>query len=121
MKKDKYFDELKNQVRFIQGDEAAAYGAIYAGCDFFAGYPITPASEVAELMAKELPKVDGYYIQMEDEIASMGAVIGAVWAGWSCRIRSAATPAPATRCWSCDPRAAASTRFGVISSTFFIR
>jgi len=69
------------RVQFIQGDEAAAYGAIYAGCNFFAGYPITPASEVAEVMAKELPRVNGYYIQMEDEIASLGAVIGAVWAG----------------------------------------
>lgn len=70
-----------NHVRFIQGDEAAAYGAIYAGCNFFAGYPITPASEVGEMMARELPKAGGYCIQMEDEIASMGAVIGAVWAG----------------------------------------
>ena len=71
----------ENKVQFIQGDEAAAYGALYSGCNFFAGYPITPASEIAELMAEELPKVDGYYIQMEDEIASMGAVIGSVWSG----------------------------------------
>ncbi len=71
----------ENKMKFVQGDEAAAYGAIFAGCNFFAGYPITPASEVAELMSLELPKVDGYYIQMEDEIASMGAVIGSVWAG----------------------------------------
>ncbi|MFC1513564.1 2-oxoacid:acceptor oxidoreductase subunit alpha [candidate division KSB1 bacterium] len=69
------------KVQFIQGDEAAAYGALYAGCNFFAGYPITPASEIAEVMAEELPKVNGFYVQMEDEIASMGAVIGAVWAG----------------------------------------
>ncbi|MDQ1267263.1 MAG: 2-oxoglutarate/2-oxoacid ferredoxin oxidoreductase subunit alpha [Bacteroidota bacterium] len=80
-KRTEYLNKLKNTVDFIQGDEAAAYGAIYAGCNFFAGYPITPASEVAELMAKELPKTDGYYIQMEDEIASIGAVIGSVWAG----------------------------------------
>lgn len=81
MKNNNYLNTLKNQTRFIQGDEAAAYGALYAGCNFFAGYPITPASEVAELMAKELPKCGGYYIQMEDEIASIGAVIGAVWSG----------------------------------------
>jgi 2-oxoglutarate ferredoxin oxidoreductase subunit alpha len=48
---------------------------------FFAGYPITPASEIAEVMAKELPRVDGYFVQMEDEISSISAVIGAVWAG----------------------------------------
>ena len=81
MKRLEYLNTLKNKTRFIQGDEAAAYGALYAGCNFFAGYPITPASEIAELMSKELPKCGGYYIQMEDEIASMGAVIGAVWAG----------------------------------------
>jgi len=63
------------------GDEAVALGALYAGCDFFGGYPITPASEVAEVMARELPKVGGYYIQFEDEIASLSAVIGAAWAG----------------------------------------
>ena len=65
----------------MQGDEAVVYGSLYAGCNFFAGYPITPASEVAEVMAAELPHVDGYYIQMEDEIASLSAVIGAVWGG----------------------------------------
>ncbi|UCE25979.1 MAG: 2-oxoacid:acceptor oxidoreductase subunit alpha [Candidatus Zixiibacteriota bacterium] len=63
------------------GDEACAYGAIYAGCDFFAGYPITPASEVAELIAEELPKAGGICIQMEDELASMAAIIGAAWTG----------------------------------------
>ncbi len=62
MKRQEYLNKLKGQVSFIQGDEAAAYGALYAGCNFFAGYPITPASEVAEVMAGELPKVDGYYI-----------------------------------------------------------
>jgi len=81
MNKIEYLKKFKDQVQFIQGDEAAAYGAIFAGCNFFAGYPITPASEVAELMSREMPKVDGYYIQMEDEIASMGAVIGAAWSG----------------------------------------
>ena len=65
----------------MQGDEAVVYGSLYVGCNFFAGYPITPASEVAEVMAAELPHADGYYVQMEDEIASLSAVIGAVWAG----------------------------------------
>ncbi len=65
----------------MQGDESVAYGSLYAGCNFFAGYPITPASEVAEVMAAELPHVNGYYIQMEDELASLSAVIGAIWAG----------------------------------------
>ncbi|MBM2813457.1 MAG: 2-oxoglutarate oxidoreductase alpha subunit [Ignavibacteria bacterium] len=81
MNNQKYLDSLKNKTLFLQGDEAAAYGALFAGCNFFAGYPITPASEIAELMSRELPKSGGYYIQMEDEIASIGAVIGAVWSG----------------------------------------
>jgi 2-oxoglutarate ferredoxin oxidoreductase subunit alpha len=66
---------------FMQGDEAIAYGAIFAGCRFYAGYPITPASEIAEIMARELPKLGGYYIQMEDEIGSIAAIIGASWTG----------------------------------------
>src|SRR4030043_645733 len=66
---------------FINGDVACAEGAISAGCRFFAGYPITPATEVAERMALRLPQVSGVYIQMEDEIASMNAVLGASWAG----------------------------------------
>ena len=66
---------------FIQGDEAAALGALFAGCTFFGGYPITPASEVAEVMARELPNVGGHYVQFEDELASIAAVIGATWAG----------------------------------------
>lgn len=65
----------------LQGNHACALGAIAAGCRFYAGYPITPSSEVAERMAHELPKVDGTFIQMEDEIASMGAVIGASMGG----------------------------------------
>lgn len=77
----KYLNQLSGKTLFIQGDAACAYGAIYAGCDFFAGYPITPASEIAELLASEMPKVDGYCVQMEDEIASIAAVIGSVWAG----------------------------------------
>lgn len=65
----------------LQGNEAIVEGAIAAGCRFFAGYPITPASEIAELMSLRLPAVDGTFIQMEDEIASMGAIIGASLAG----------------------------------------
>ena len=61
----------------MQGDRACAEGAIAAGCRFFAGYPITPATEIAEVMARRLPQVEGIFIQMEDEIASMAAVIGA--------------------------------------------
>ncbi|OGO03093.1 MAG: 2-oxoglutarate synthase subunit alpha, partial [Chloroflexi bacterium RBG_13_52_14] len=66
---------------FMNGDEACAEGAIVAGCRFFAGYPITPATEVAERMSERLPQVGGVFIQMEDEIASMNAVLGASWAG----------------------------------------
>jgi 2-oxoglutarate ferredoxin oxidoreductase subunit alpha len=79
--RDLYLATLADQEHFIQGDEAAALGAILAGCDFFGGYPITPASEVAEVMARELPNVGGYYVQFEDELASISAVIGAAWAG----------------------------------------
>lgn len=63
--------------RLMQGDEACAEGAIAAGCRFFAGYPITPATDIAEVLARRLPQVGGKFIQMEDEIASMAAVIGA--------------------------------------------
>ncbi len=65
----------------MQGDEACAEGAIAVGCNFFAGYPITPATEIAEVMARRLPQVGGVFIQMEDEIASMAAVIGAAVGG----------------------------------------
>ncbi len=78
MKKNK---ELKTGEHFLNGDEACAEGAIAAGCRFFAGYPITPATEIAETMAKRLPEVSGVYIQMEDEIASMAAILGASWGG----------------------------------------
>ncbi len=72
---------LGDKVQFIQGDMACVYGGLLAGCSFFGGYPITPASEVAEGMARRLPRVKGTYIQMEDEIGSIAAVIGAAWGG----------------------------------------
>jgi len=68
-------------VHFMSGDIACAEGAIAAGCRFFAGYPITPATEIAEHIAARMPKIGGIYIQMEDEIASIAAVIGASYAG----------------------------------------
>jgi 2-oxoglutarate ferredoxin oxidoreductase subunit alpha len=66
---------------FMLGDHACAEGALLAGCRFFAGYPITPATEIAERMSVRLPQMAGKYIQMEDELASMNAVLGASWAG----------------------------------------
>jgi len=69
------------KAQLLQGNEACAEGALAAGCRFFAGYPITPASEIAEYLSRRLPEMDGTFIQMEDEIASMGAVIGASLAG----------------------------------------
>ncbi len=66
---------------FMTGDEACAEGAIAAGCRFFGGYPITPATEIAERMALRQPQIGGVYIQMEDELASMAAILGASWAG----------------------------------------
>ncbi|NJF24578.1 2-oxoacid:acceptor oxidoreductase subunit alpha [Thermococcus sp. Bubb.Bath] len=66
---------------FIPGDEAIARAAILAGCRFYAGYPITPASEIFEAMALYMPLVDGVSIQMEDELGSIAAIIGASWAG----------------------------------------
>ncbi|HSQ01875.1 MAG TPA: 2-oxoacid:acceptor oxidoreductase subunit alpha [Methanobacterium sp.] len=72
---------MKTEQYFIQGNEACARGAIKAGCRFFAGYPITPSTEIAEDMAVFLPREGGTFIQMEDEISALGAVIGAVWGG----------------------------------------
>ncbi|MBR2216132.1 MAG: 2-oxoacid:acceptor oxidoreductase subunit alpha [Selenomonadaceae bacterium] len=69
------------EARLMQGNEACAEGAIAAGVNFFAGYPITPSTEIAESMAKLLPKNGGKFIQMEDEIAAMGAILGASLAG----------------------------------------
>ena len=70
-----------SKVRLVQGNEACALGAIAAGATFYAGYPITPSTEVAEQIAVLFPKIGGKFIQMEDEIASMGAIIGASAAG----------------------------------------
>ncbi len=72
---------LGDEKQFIHGDNAVAYGALLAGCRFFGGYPITPASEIAEKMSELLPKVGGKYIQMEDELGSIASVIGSSWAG----------------------------------------
>ena len=69
------------RVLLLQGNAAVVEGAIAAGCKFFGGYPITPSTEVAELLAEKLPQVGGKFIQMEDEIASIGACIGASLAG----------------------------------------
>ncbi|MBU0769002.1 MAG: 2-oxoacid:acceptor oxidoreductase subunit alpha [Proteobacteria bacterium] len=71
----------KENIKFIQGNEACVEGALYAGLDFFAGYPITPSTEIAELLSHRLPQKGGKFIQMEDEIASMGAIIGASLTG----------------------------------------
>jgi 2-oxoglutarate ferredoxin oxidoreductase subunit alpha len=68
-------------IKLLQGNEACAEGALYAGCTFFAGYPITPSTEVAEYMARRLPLIRGAFLQMEDEIAAMAAVIGGSLAG----------------------------------------
>lgn len=73
--------KAKGNILFISGNETVCLGALAAGCRFFAGYPITPSSEIAEMLSKELPKVGGKFIQMEDEIASMGAIIGASLSG----------------------------------------
>ena len=71
----------ETKARLMQGNEAIAEGAIAAGVTFFAGYPITPSTEIAEQMAKLLPKIGGTFLQMEDEIGAMGAILGASLAG----------------------------------------
>ncbi|ANR69945.1 2-oxoglutarate ferredoxin oxidoreductase subunit alpha [Selenomonas sp. oral taxon 126] len=71
----------ETRARLMQGNEAVAEGAIAAGVTFFAGYPITPSTEIAEQMAKMLPKIGGTFLQMEDEIGAMGAILGASLAG----------------------------------------
>lgn len=72
---------MSNEVKFVQGNAACAEAALYAGCRFFAGYPITPSTEIAEQLAGMLPEIGGKFIQMEDEIASMCAIIGGSLAG----------------------------------------
>lgn len=70
-----------SKIEFMQGNTACAEAALAAGCSFFGGYPITPSTEIAEHMARKLPKIDGVFVQMEDEISSIGSVIGAAWTG----------------------------------------
>ena len=65
----------------MNGDHACAEGALAAGCTFFAGYPITPSTEIAERLARRLPEIGGVFIQMEDELGSIAAVLGASAAG----------------------------------------
>lgn len=66
---------------FIQGNIACAEGAIAAGCNFFAGYPITPASEIAHHMSRRMFEIDGTFIQTEDELAAIANIVGASWGG----------------------------------------
>lgn len=72
---------MGQEIRFVQGNEACVEAALYANLDFFAGYPITPSTEIAEQLALRLPQKGGKFIQMEDEIASLCAVIGSSLAG----------------------------------------
>ncbi|MBU0987511.1 MAG: 2-oxoacid:acceptor oxidoreductase subunit alpha [Proteobacteria bacterium] len=72
---------MNGNVKFVQGNEACVEGAMYAGLEFFAGYPITPSTEIAEQLSYRLPQRGGKFIQMEDEIASMCAIIGASLTG----------------------------------------
>ena len=71
----------QSTARDLQGNQACALGAVAAGCRFYAGYPITPSSEIAETMSVEMPRAGGVFVQMEDEIASLGAVLGASMGG----------------------------------------
>ena len=73
--------QIDSQAKFLQGNAACAEAALAAGVRFFAGYPITPSSEIAEILSRRLPQIGGKFIQMEDEIASMAAVLGASLAG----------------------------------------
>lgn len=68
-------------AHYLDGDHACAEGALAAGCRFFGGYPITPSTEVAERFSARIPTIGGIFIQMEDEMASMNAILGASWAG----------------------------------------
>ena len=77
----KLLSRYAGQSQFMQGDVAVAIGALYAGCDFFGAYPITPASEIAETMSNLLPYAGGKFVQFEDELASVSSIVGAAWAG----------------------------------------
>ncbi|MGO1711914.1 MAG: 2-oxoacid:acceptor oxidoreductase subunit alpha, partial [Senegalia sp. (in: firmicutes)] len=72
---------MKSNIKLMQGNEACVEGALAAGMKFYAGYPITPSTEIAEISSLRLPKIGGKFIQMEDEIAGMAATIGASLAG----------------------------------------
>jgi 2-oxoglutarate ferredoxin oxidoreductase subunit alpha len=72
----------ETKTHFWSGNEACVEAAIVAGCRFFAGYPISPSNEIPERLSERLPQVGGIFMQMEDELASIGAVMGASWAGW---------------------------------------
>src|SRR4030065_2559099 len=72
---------IETGAHFMNGNEACAEGALAAGCRFFAGYPITPSTEIAEHLAERLPEIGGVVIQMEDEMAALNAVLGATWGG----------------------------------------
>ena len=73
---------IGKRVKFATGNEAMVWGALFAGCRVYAGYPITPATEIMEGMAKYLPLINGLFLQMEDEIAAISAIIGASWNGY---------------------------------------
>lgn len=74
--------KIQEQTSFWSGNEACVEASIIAGCRFYAGYPISPANEIPEHLSERLPLIGGIFIQMEDELASIGAVMGASWAGW---------------------------------------
>ncbi len=72
---------MSREIKFVQGNEACVEGALYAGLDFYAGYPITPSTEIAEVLSGRLPAAGGKFIQMEDEISSICAIVGASLTG----------------------------------------
>ncbi|KXA97708.1 2-oxoglutarate ferredoxin oxidoreductase subunit alpha [candidate division MSBL1 archaeon SCGC-AAA259J03] len=74
-------EAIGKNTQYVMGNTACAYGAIIAGCRFFGGYPITPASEIIEKMSELLPQVGGKFIQMEDELSALASIIGASWTG----------------------------------------
>ena len=78
---------MQTNIKFVQGNEACVEGALYAGMNFFAGYPITPSTEIAEHLSVRLPRMGGKFIQMEDEIASICALVGASLTG--CKVMTA--------------------------------